>query len=103
MTFIPQTSVVIVLGVSELKPSVVLDGNRNDLSLWFLLHSILQVQICFHIHNYYDDVCCELIIIQLGLKLGVCTGSRIPVLPVRTSGSRVQDSTRKPEVADDIM
>ena len=50
VTFIPQTSVVIVLGISELKPSVVLDGNRNDLSLWFLLHNILQVQICFHIH-----------------------------------------------------
>ena len=33
----------------------------------------------------------------------VCTGSRVPVLPVRTSGRRVPNSTRKPEVADDIM
>ena len=33
----------------------------------------------------------------------VCMGSRVPVLPVRTSGRRVQNSTRKPEVADDIM
>ena len=27
----------------------------------------------------------------------------MPVLPGRTSGRRVQNSTRKPEVADDIM
>ena len=33
----------------------------------------------------------------------VCTGSRVPVLPVKTSGRGVQNSTRKPEVADDIM
>ena len=33
----------------------------------------------------------------------VCTGSRVPVLPVRTSGRPVQNSARKPEVADDIM
>ena len=33
----------------------------------------------------------------------MCTNSRVPVLPVRTSGSRVQNSTRKPEVADDIV
>ena len=39
------------------------------------------------------------------LLLGVCTGSRVPVLPVGTSGKLVQNtsSTRKPEVADDIM
>ena len=30
-------------------------------------------------------------------------GIRVPVLPVRSSGSRVQNSTRKPEVADDII
>ena len=30
-------------------------------------------------------------------------GSRVPVLPVRTSGSRVQNCTRKPKVADGIM
>ena len=50
MTFIPQTSVVIVLGISELKPSVVLNKNRNDLSLWRLLHSFLLMQAHFHIH-----------------------------------------------------
>ena len=32
----------------------------------------------------------------------VCTGSRVPVLPVRTSGKWVENSTRKPEVAEDI-
>ena len=31
---------------------------------------------------------------QRGSELGVCTGSRVPVLPVGTSGSRVQNSTR---------
>ena len=36
-------------------------------------------------------------------EIMVCKGSRVPVLPVRISGRRVQDSTRKPEVADDIM
>ena len=36
-------------------------------------------------------------------RLVVCTGSRVPVLPVRTSGRRVQNSARKPEVTDDIM
>ena len=35
--------------------------------------------------------------------LVVCTGSRVPVLPVRTSGRRVPNSTRKPAVAYDIM
>ena len=33
----------------------------------------------------------------------MCAGSRVPVLPARTSGRRVQNSTRKSEVADDIM
>ena len=40
---------------------------------------------------------------RVWLLLVVCAGSRVPVLPVRTSGRRVQNSTRKPEVADDIM
>ena len=31
------------------------------------------------------------------------SGSRVPMLPVTTSGRRVQNSTRKPEVAGDIM
>ena len=33
----------------------------------------------------------------------VCTGSRMPVQPVRTSGKWVRNSTRKPKVADGVM
>ena len=40
---------------------------------------------------------------SLFLAVGVCTGSRVSVLPARTSARRVQNSTRTPEVADDIV
>ena len=63
----------------------------------YVLHGVCVCMCCM------VCVCVDVLHGVCVLKLVVCTGSRVPVLPVRTSGSRVPNSTRKPEVADDIM